>query len=152
MSLAVRQWVVDHPHAIFRSQSQRDDILDPTRTQTGLIALIVHLLERGHIIEFTAIRADHHDDSNLNPDPPYVGTHAGGYAFDGWPLASPTEGDYLDAQDPRFIAYVRDAQSSPWHFQTGLAGSAYCKCDIAAAGPGLFEDSGGDHVHLSSNG
>lgn len=152
MSLAARQWVIDHPHTIFRSQSQKDDLLDPSRTQTGLIALIVHLLGRGHIIEFTAIRADHGDDTGLNPTPPYVGTHGGGFAFDSWPLATPSEGDYLSATDARFAAYLRDAADCPFHFQTGLAGTAYCSLAISAAGPGEFHDDGADHVHLSSNG
>lgn len=152
MSLKVRQFIVDHKNTIFRAQCQRDDLLDPARTQTGLIALIVELLQRGHILEFTAIRSDHHDDSNLDPTPPYVGTHAGGFAFDCWPLASPSPGDYLDASEPRFGAFLADAAASPWHFQTGLAGSALCTANVQAAGPGEFTDSGGDHVHVSSNG
>lgn len=155
MSIQMREALVQHPHTIFRSQSQRDDLLDPTKTNTDLIALLWELVQRGHIILFTAIHSDHHDDSALNPTPPHVGTHAGspetgGFAADTWPLASTAPDDYLDAGSQAFTQYVHDAADTPWTFQVGLAGSADTATNAAAAGAAYFSDDGGDHVHLGA--
>ena len=145
MSLEARQGLVDHPHTFFQAQSQRDDLLDPNKTQTGLIALLLDLVGKGHIIEFTAVRSDHHDDSGLG-----LHCHAYGYAADCWPLASATAGDYLDAGDARFQAFLKDAAASSWLYQIGLAGSAAIQVNFAAAGRSAFDDDGADHVHLGA--
>lgn len=148
MSIEARQALVDHPHTFFQAQSQRDDLLDPAKTQTELIALLAYLVGKGHIIEFTAVRSDHHDDSELNPIPPHTGTHAGGFAADCWPLATAKAGDYLDAADKRLRSFLVDAQNAPCYHQTGLAGSAFTPPNMMAAGPEAFEDDGADHIHL----
>lgn len=148
MSIQARQALVASPNTIFQKQSQRDDLLSPETTQTGLIALLSELVDKGHIIEFTAIKSDHHNDSDLNPTPPHEGTHFGGFAADCWPLASTRPGDYLDAGDGRFQAFLRDCASAAYLFQIGLAGSALAAVNRQAAGPTCFPDDGGDHVHI----
>lgn len=151
MSLQARQALVASQNTIFQRQSQRSDLLNPDVTQTGLIALLSELVSKGHIIEFTAIKSDHHNDSGLNPTPPHEGTHFGGFAADCWPLASTNAGDYLDAQDPRFQKFLEDAADSPWLHQIGLAGSADCHIDRDAAGSTEFSDDGSDHIHLGAH-
>lgn len=152
MSIQAREQLVNHPHAIFERDSQRADLLNPALTQTELVALLLDILGKGHIVLFTAVRSDHHDDSGLNPAPPHVGTHAGGFAADTWPLASTRATDFLDASDSRLQSYLRDAAQSPWLLQIGLAGSADTAQDRAAAGSTVFSDGGADHIHLGANG
>lgn len=145
MSIEAREALVKSPNTIFNSQSQRDDLLDPNKTQTDLIAMLTDLVEKGHVIQFTAIRSDHHDDSYLGEH-----CHAHGYCADCWPLASTTPGDYLPASDPRFVKFCHDAGFDPYEHQVGLAGSAWTHDDIVAAGSGVFHDSGADHCHLGA--
>jgi hypothetical protein len=145
MSIKERKALVEHPHTIFRRQSQRDDLLDPDKTQTDLIALLADLVNKGHIILFTAVRSDHGDDSYLG-----FHCHAHGFCADVWPLASPQDGDYLDAGDSRFVKFCHDAGFDPYEHQVGLAGSAWTHADVIAAGSGVFHDDGADHVHLGA--
>lgn len=146
MSQEARQQLVDL--LVFQRDSERGDLLDPNRTQTQLIALLLDLAQHhGWHIEVTAVRRDHHDDSGLG-----LHCHANGYAADCWPLASANAGDYLDAGDARFRGFLSDAASSAWLYQTGLAGTAYTDANMAAAGARAFQDDGADHVHLGANG
>jgi hypothetical protein len=150
MSLEVRQWIVAHPNALFRTQLQRDDILDETKIHTNVIAIIQALLNKNHIIEFTALCSDHHDDSYLNP-PTGAHTHAGHDAFDCWFNSGATLGNYLDASDYRFQQALKDtAALTSLLYQIGLAGEANILCDRQAAGSTEFTDDGGDHVHIGA--
>jgi hypothetical protein len=152
LSIEARRALVNSPNTIFLHDSQRNDLLDPAKTNTDLIAVLGDLVAKGHIIGFTAIHSDHHDDSGLAPGPLHVGTHQGGaqggYAADCWPMASTKPGDFLDARDPRFVTFCRDVGIEPFEFQRGLAGSALTHDAITAAGRGFFQDSGGDHIHI----
>lgn len=145
MSLATRQAIVDSPLTFFQRDSQRSDLIDPGVTQTGLIALILFLLEKGWALEFTAIKSDHGDDSALGEH-----CHHNGYCADLWPLASLTAGDYLDASDGRFQQFLRDCAAAVDLYQIGLAGSADTAENRNAAGATVFEDDGADHVHLGA--
>lgn len=145
MSVEARQLLVNHPHTIFQSQSQRDDLLDPTKTQTGLIALLQDLIAKGFIILFTAVKSDHHDDSALGEH-----CHFNGYCADVWPLKSTNATDYLDATDPKFDLFLKVASSNQYLYQIGLAGSADIPACRSSAGSTCFSDDGGDHVHLGS--
>ena len=148
MSQQTREWVINHPHTFFQAQSQRDDILNQNGLRTQAVAHIQYLLEHGFIIEFTAIWSDHHNDLALNATPPNCGTHEGRWAYDCWPLASPSPGDYLDPADPRFQAFLEAGAQAPFYMQCGLGGSAYTPQNIVAAGSKVFEDDGADHVHF----
>lgn len=145
MSIQVRQSLVAHPHTIFQSDGQRQDLLNPAKTQTGLIALLLELVQKGHIILFTAIRSDHHDDSALGEH-----CHANGFCADVWPLNSVNATDYIDAGDDRFAAFLSDAKRSLWLYQIGLAGTADTHANRLAAGPTVFDDDGADHIHLGA--
>jgi hypothetical protein len=147
MSLAVREKLV--ARLVFQDESQKSDLLDPNMTQTELIAMLGALAAIWHI-EVTAVRSDHHDDSGLNPTPPNYGTHAHGWAIDCWPLRSGTPGDYLDAGDPLFQRFLKDASGLHFLLQIGLAGSADTPINHAAAGETVFSDDGPDHVHISA--
>jgi hypothetical protein len=146
VSIQARQHLVSR--LVFQSASQRADLLDLGKTQTQLIALLIGLADRGHIMEITAVRSDHHDDSALG-----LHCHANGYCVDLWPLTSPTPGSYLDASDPSFQDFLRDAAASPWLYQIGLVGDGADSAEnFRAAGPTAFQDDGGAHVHLGANG
>lgn len=145
MSIAARDNLIASPNTFFQATSQKIDLASVELTQTDLIALLAELVGKGHILEFTAIKTDHHDDSALG-----VHCHFNGYCADLWPLASRTAGDYLDAADPRFQAFLRDVSASPWLYQVGLAGSAWISQNAVAAGDTVFHDDGEDHIHLGA--
>ena len=126
-------------------------------TQPQLVSYLLSLLDAGHYIEITAVQTGHHNDG-------YKG-HAGGYAVDCWPLASPNPGDYLAATDPRFARFLEDAAASKFRYQIGLVGDGADSAEnfalaISAAQTGgnyeagvtVFQDDGGPHVHLGANG
>jgi len=161
MSLQARQFLVRHPHTFFQQPDvMHADLLDSNRTKTTLIALLVELVNKGHIIEFTMIRTGHHNDGPNGHNP-------GGRAADCWPLASAKAGDYLDATDPRFQKFIDDAASSVWLYQEGLVGDGadsdanFSSAERAAqqhepgryeAGVTIFHDDGGAHVHVGAVG
>lgn len=144
MSIQAREQLV--AASFFQRDSERTDLLDPNMTNTGLIALLLDVVNAGHILEFTAVRSDHSDDSGLG-----FHCHAHGFCADLWPLNSPEAGDYMDATSPYFAAFLRDVAKSTWLYQIGLAGSAYTTANVAAAGPTVFHDDGADHVHLGAD-
>lgn len=131
----------------FQDDTQKSDLMDPSLTQTQLIALLLGLVDSGWNIEITAVRTDHGPDGYLG-----LHSHQNGYAVDCWPLATPRSGDYYDAGSPHFADFLSDAAKSAWLQQIGLGGSAFTPANMAAAGPTAFEDNGQDHVHLGANG
>lgn len=144
MSIAARQLLCER--LVFQADSQRADLMDPAKTRTELIALLLELTEAKHWrMEVTAVRSDHHDDSALG-----LHSHANGYCADLWPLASPNAGDYLDANAPLFQDFLADVAESPWLYQVGLAGTANTNENRAAAGPKSFFDDGADHIHVGA--
>lgn len=152
MSIEARQRLVNAKSIFFQHDSQREDFLNVNLVRTETIALALALLERGHILEITSVRSDHHDDSALGK---YA--HARGAAFDCWPLAQHCARTYADAVSPQMTSFLLDALRSKWLAQVGLAGSADAPEVLAAIGyvsyPNdghLFEDSGADHIHLSA--
>lgn len=150
MSLLARQQLVNSGRLIFQNPDQQaQDLLDPTVTQTELIAMLVYLT-REFYIEVTAVKTDHRNDAGLNPTPPYIGTHAGGWAVDGWPLNSKTAGDWMDQNSEAFRDFLGAVAQGPFYFQTGLAGSAFTDANMVAAGKAAFHDDGGDHVHIGT--
>ena len=148
MSQAAREAVVNSKSTFFQAQSQVDDLLDQTLTDSNLIAVAQHILAGGFAFEFTAVRTDHHDDGPTG--------HAGGLAFDGWPLASNAAGDYLDSTSEKFAQFLAHVAKFSGLYQLGLAGTAYSAANVTACGlpedfakdPCVFHDSGPDHVHI----
>ena len=65
MSQPTRDALIASPRTFFQDDTQRADLHDDQVTKTELIALLTELVGKGHVIEFTAIKTDHHDDSNL---------------------------------------------------------------------------------------
>lgn len=147
MSLAARHRLVSHPNALFRTDRQRQDILDPSITQTDLIAMLLGVHDAGVIFEYTAIKSDHSDDSCLG-----LHSHADGFCADGWFNSERQLGAYLDANDPRFEHGLAVAAKSIWLYQIGLAGSADTHAAEVAAGRTVFADDGADHCHFGANG
>jgi hypothetical protein len=144
MSMQARQKLVDS--LIFQDGIQATDIMDPSKTKTQLIALLLELVDKGWHLEVTAVKSDHHNDSALGE---YC--HYNGYCADVWPLNSATPGDYIDASSPKFQQFLRDAATSPWLHQIGLVGDgADSPENFAAAGPTAFQDDGGAHIHLGA--
>ena len=151
MSIQARQQLVNHAHTVFRCDSQRSDFLDPNKTRTELIALLLELINKGHIILFTAVNSDHRDDGCGH-------SHHNGDASDVWLLVTPRDGDYCDAGSSQMIQFVKDIMASPWTYQLGLAGSARIFELIHAAGfqdfptdtNRLFDDDREDHLHIGA--
>jgi hypothetical protein len=143
MSQATRDALVQK--LVFQDISQKTDLQNPAITQTGLIEMLMYLVQKGHHMEITAVKSDHHNDSALG-----LYCHFNGYCVDLWPLASVTPGDYLDATNPYFQTFLKDVASSPVLYQIGLAGSAVTRANILAAGITYFQDDGGDHVHIGT--
>jgi hypothetical protein len=145
MSLAARAELC--AKLIFQDESQKSDLMNPEVTQTQLIALLLDIVGKGHTLEITAVKSDHHDDSALG-----LHCHFNGYAADCWPLNTYTPGDYMDAGTHDFRQFLVDASQSQWLFQIGLAGSADTPANHTAAGATCFSDDGGDHIHFGANG
>lgn len=118
-------------------------------TQTDLCQALDNLSNKwnpkGIYIGVTAVKTDHHDDSNLG-----LHCHFNGYCIDFWFLLSRTWGDWMDANDPRFAECCRDAAIDPFEYQEGLAGEALTHDAIVAAGKNFFRDDGGDHIHFGA--
>lgn len=144
MSVAARRTLVARLR--FQDAQAPADLLSTSETQTQLIALLLELTQ-AYALEITSVRTDHDNDGALG-----LHTHANGYCADLWPLNTDVAGDYMDANDPRFAAFLRAAAASPWLWQIGLGGSAYTGANMDAAGPTAFHDNGQDHVHLGANG
>ena len=129
---------------IFQDDTQRADLMDPAKTQTQLIALLL-AASNGRYLEITAVRTDHHDDSALGEH-----CHANGFAVDCWPLHTLNAGDYLDAGEYGFSIWLASFVQSDWLHNVGLAGSALTYANLVTLGGKGFQDDGGDHVHLSA--
>lgn len=154
MSIEARKKLVNSANTYFQHESQKSDLLNVNMTRTELIALALELIEKGHIIEFTAVRSDHRDDSSLGP-----ASHARGAAFDCWPLVSHEAGKYADAVSPQMSRFLHDALTSKWTAQVGISvGDDKTTSDVLASisyvtfpeDGHLFPDQGGDHIHLGA--
>jgi len=142
MSIDARKELVSR--LVFQNPSQRADLLDPERTQTALIALLLDVT-RHFNLEITAVRSDHRDDSAEGEH-----CHAHGWCADVWPLRSPRPGAYLDADEPEFLDFLRTCAAAEHLHQVGLAGSSDTPDCRAASGSTCFPDSGADHLHLGA--
>jgi hypothetical protein len=144
MSMEMREWVVNHPHTHFSDEiSDHADLLDPTITQTNLIAMIVNLLNLNHIIYFTAIKSDHSDDGYLG-----LNCHYNGYCIDCWPMVTDAPGDYYNVSDLGFLSFLQDASNDPHYYQIGLTPDCYNSETTAVAGDNVYLDDGASHVHI----
>lgn len=157
MSFAARHALVAHRNTLFGSDAQRQDLLDPSKTSTALIAALTYIsIEKNHMIRFTAIHSDHHDDSALNPVWPHEGTHrgtpeTGGFGADFWFAGSPLPDDWLEPGDHCFDQGLADLAHAPFLRQIGVSGEADTAACHALAGPTCFSDGGGAHIHLGVN-
>lgn len=145
MSQDVRDMIANSANFFWNDPCEKEDIRDPNRTQTYLISILQELHDKGWYIKFTSVRCDHSDDSSLGKH-----GHAGGFAVDCWPLASPHATNYLDASDPRFQTFLRDVAKAQYLHQIGLAGSAWTEKNIAACEGEAFHDDGADHIHIGA--
>lgn len=141
MSMEMRERVCSKLY--FQDSLQKRDLLNPELTNTNLIALIEELQGYGFVIEVTAVRSDHHDDSALG-----LRCHANGYCIDCWPLNSDSAGDYMPANSLQMGRFLKACATSPYIYQIGLAGGAWNPLAIKSAGDTVFRDDGADHVHL----
>jgi hypothetical protein len=150
MSVEARQALVSSlvfqdEHNGTATPTQRGDLLDPSLTDSGLVALLDDVLALHPFFEVTSVRRDHPTDDGPNG-------HRGGKAIDGWPLRSQTPGDYADAEGPEMTATLEAAARSSWLYQVGLGGLADTPGNAAIAGRTCFCDNQFDHVHLGARG
>jgi len=137
---------------LFQQNIHRLDLLNPARTQTQLIALIEHMVDRGHVLEVTMVRTGHHDDGHNDPsgNPQGIGSHWFGWAVDFWFNRSKRLGDWMDVGEPGFMTGLRDLRLAPYLDQIGMTSDAHNDATVAAAGPRSFLDSGGSHLHAGA--
>lgn len=124
----------------FNDEAARADLLDETRTNTYLIALLSDLIgryDRGGIL-ITAVRTDH-------PTPDGAWAHSGGYAVD----LVPAEWSQENA-----IALLRAAAANPYVWAVGLGGSFYgLESYVTWPNDGkctIFQDNDETHLHLDA--
>lgn len=133
----------------FQNMTQRDDLMSEERTSDHLIAMLWNLT-RKYAVMFTAVYTDHHPDGNLGPHGHHPDTGPG-YCVDLWPIYI-TYGNwqYIDAGSVDFQKFLQWAKSTPYLYEIGLAGTAYSTENMVACtgASDVFEDDGGDHVHL----
>jgi hypothetical protein len=149
MSPTQRQQLVASPLTRFSSavtapQNMRDDLLDPARTHDSLIAYLTDVI-LGHDIpfEFTVVRTGHHNDGPHG--------HFGGFAADGWPLNSTTEGDFAPAQSAVMSKFLTASAQSKFARQIGLGGTSNTPGNMKlVAAVEHFPDGPQDHVHLGA--
>lgn len=123
------------------AQDIKADLMDPAKTSTYAIGLLKYLvIEKGWSLELTIAKTGHHNDGPHG--------HWGGFAFDGWPLVKAMPDAWLDANSSHFQDFLRDVAAYPNLYQVGLTPDAWTPDNVAAAGPELFQDSGGSHVHF----
>ena len=144
MSIAARQLLVSR--CVFTYEANQDDLLDPNRTRTELVALLLDA-SRHYPLHITMVRTGHHDDGPHG--------HAGGLCADYWPLtpgAPPSLSEvsqrWLVADSVSFGVALADLHGSPFWRQTGLAGTAVTVDNMRIAE--ALVDSGGDHVHAGA--
>jgi hypothetical protein len=169
MSMETRQAVATNPHLFYgtgagqsKATMQKDLLTIPPSssalyqgTQTTLIALLQWLLGKGHILELTIVQTGHHNDGPRG--------HAGGCAFDFWPLKTSKQDDWLDATDQRFFQLLYDIGRSEYAYQTGMTGDGstsndcwhyaakgYKERGVYVPGQSVFEDSGAPHLHAGA--
>ena len=144
----LREALVNSANILFQDDTQRSDLLDPSKTQDNLIKALWYLT-RADFIMITAVNTDHGDDRNLG-----VHCHRNGYCADLWPVyindATHTW-TYYDAAD--LAPFLQRMANTPYVREIGLAGTAYNQRNMTAAqyqGKVLdvFHDDGADHIHL----
>ena len=149
---ALCAWLVfKDEHDGTASPTQRADLLDSGWTDSGLVAFLLDIKNAGFYFEVTSVRRDHPSVDGPN------GHNPGGRGVDGWPLNTPTHGDYMPATSPHFADFLEAAAASAWRFQIGLGGSSDTPANLAAIGGQAavdagtaFQDNATEHVHLGS--
>lgn len=129
----------------FQDDTQSTDLMNSAITQDCLIDFLLELLSNGFHIELTAVKTDHHDDSDLG-----FHCHFNGFAVDCWNLVDATPGNYVDASTETFRNFLSTAASNKYLYQIGLAAEADIPANHVAAGPTSFSDDGGSHVHFGA--
>lgn len=134
--MSARSALASSPLITYRVPSDRDDLLDPAKTQEDLIAMLSIIISQGIPFEVTSVRTDHGDDSELGPH-----GHARGFAIDVWP-----------ADSNAFATFLQNAATHN-HLVTkiGLGGAAQHFFNAFAHGDTIvFTDNDQDHVHLQT--
>jgi len=140
----IRERLVNSGHLVFRSESQKEDLLDVTKTKIALVENLSYLVEvHGHHLEITAIKSDHRDDRDLGPH-----CHYNGFCADYYPLRSAKEGAYMSPDTLVFSTFLGHVARSPRIYEVGLTPEAWSwKNRTALLGVTIFPDSGGPHIH-----
>lgn len=143
----LRQELVNSANVLFQDDTQRSDLLDPSKTQDNLVKALWYLT-RADFVMITAVKTDHSDDSDL-------GTHChfNGYCVDLWPVyISDTLHKWSYYPPTGLTPFLQRMASTPYVVEIGLAGSAYIQANITAAQHGrvldVFHDDGADHIHM----
>ena len=141
MSQETRQKLVDHERLVLEHHSQREDLLNPEKTDTWLVQFLLSLVQSCSTpLLITALNSDHSPGTWHNPP---------GRAVDCWAANWSSHGD----EEVRFIlqhaGYI-SCSGQPKLIEVGLSGTAvqykdafdYC-CDNV-----FVEDYGYDNEHV----
>lgn len=126
----------------FQRESQRADLMDPARTSTGVVAMLLHTVQEIPLL-ITAAYSDHCPDGCYGPH----GHHPDkgpGYAEDLWP----------EHEDQGPLLIHNFVYQNPFCTKVGLGGKAktwWTKGYGDFNGTIVFEDNDSDHIHVQSD-
>lgn len=114
MSTETRQKLVDHPRLVLANHSQKDDLLDPAKTNTWLVQFLLSIVQSTATpLLVTALNSDHRPGTH----------HGGGRAVDCWAANWASAGD----DQVRFIMEAASwvsCSGKPKLIEVGLSGLA----------------------------
>jgi hypothetical protein len=142
-----REALVNSGHIFFDSSQApngESDLLNGSKTQDALIAVLQWLVAGGWHFEVTSVNTDHGYDGNLGN----LCHNPCGLAIDGGLLDGPNPGNYVDPSTQTFRDFGAYMAQSPHLQGTGLGGNYYSAANAAAFGSNTFQDNSQPHIHF----
>ena len=147
MSTETRQQLVDHPRLVLANHTQKDDLLDPNKTNTWLVQFMLSLVQScATPLLVTALYTDHDPGTWHHP------SDQAGRALDCWNADWASAGDEQIAKIMETASYI-SCSKKPQLIEVGLSGLSvnymnsfqWC-CDEV-----FVEDYGrsNEHVHFA---
>ena len=115
MSIETRQKLVDHSRLVLANHSQRDDLLDPNKTDTWLVQFLLSIVQScATPLLVTALNSDHGAGTYHNP---------AGRAVDCWAANWASAGDDQVRYIMEYASYI-SCSGKPKLVEVGLSGLA----------------------------
>ena len=141
MSIDTREKLVNHPRLVLSNHTQRDDLLDPNKTDTWLVQFLLSLVQScARPLLVTALNTYHKPGTYHNP---------AGRAVDCWNADWASNGDDKVAEIMATASYISCSQK-PQLIEVGVSGLAvnykdsfkWCCSNV------FVEDYGRSNEHL----